>query len=80
MNEKKNELEVKNLITKCFGVKKNIINLSTSSDDIEKWDSVGHIRLILLVEKKFKIKIDQSEYPNLLSLKSLVKYIEKKID
>ena len=49
--KKKNELEVKNLITKCFGVKKNIINLSTSSDDIEKWDSVGHIRLILLVEK-----------------------------
>ena len=47
--------------------------------DIEEWDSVGHIRLILLVEKKFKIKIDQSEYPNLLSLKSLIKYIEKKI-
>ena len=76
--KKKNELEVKNLISKCFGIKKNKINLSISSDDIEKWDSVGHIRLILLVEKKFKIKIDQSEYPNLLSLKSLVNYIEIK--
>ena len=74
---KKNELEVKNLIAKCFSINKNKINLSISSDDIEKWDSVGHIRLILLVEKKFKIKIDQSEYPNLLSLKSLVAYIEK---
>ena len=75
MNKKKIESEIKNLISKCFNINKNKISSSLKSEDVQKWDSIGQIRLILLIEKKFKIKINQSMYDKLLSFNSIVKYI-----
>ncbi len=75
MNKKKIELEIRNLISKCFNLNKKKISSSLKSEDVPKWDSIGQIRLILLIEKKYKIKINQSMYDKLLSLNSIVKFI-----
>lgn len=34
------------------------INDSTNSEDIEDWDSLEHIQLIVGMEKEFKVKFD----------------------
>ncbi len=36
----------------------------TSAKDIEEWDSLGHIGLILAVEKKFGIRFTTAEIAN----------------
>ena len=37
------------------------VNDTTTADDIEDWDSLEHINLIVAVEKKFNIKFNMGE-------------------
>ncbi len=41
------------------------ISDSTSADDIDGWDSMAHINLIIAIEKKFKIKFAAGEIATL---------------
>ena len=77
MSEKKIEVEIKSLISKIFNITVKKISSSTTSKDIPKWDSIGQIRLILLIESKYKIKINQKMYDKLLSFDKIVKYLKK---
>lgn len=37
------------------------VNDATTADDIEDWDSLEHINLIVAVEKKFNVKFNMGE-------------------
>jgi acyl carrier protein len=50
----------------------------TTAADIEEWDSLHHIRLIVAIERKFKIKFSNSEIENLKNVGDLVSQIDKK--
>ena len=51
----------------------------TSADDIEGWDSLAHINLIVAVEAKFKIKFKTAEIESLRNVGHLVDVIAHKI-
>lgn len=38
-----------------------VVNEDTTAEDIEDWDSLEHINLIVAVEKKFNIKFTMGE-------------------
>jgi acyl carrier protein len=47
-----------------------------SAKDVDDWDSLTHIRLILTLEKAFKIKFSTSEISKLENVGDLVALIE----
>jgi acyl carrier protein len=47
-----------------------------SAKDVDGWDSLAHIRLILTVEKAFKIKFSTSEIGKLANVGDLVGLIK----
>jgi acyl carrier protein len=49
-----------------------------TANDVEGWDSLSHILLILAIENKFKIKFSQKELLTLKNVGSLVYLIENK--
>ena len=50
-----------------------------SARDVDGWDSLTHIRLVLTVEKAFKIKFSTSEVGKPQNVGDLVRLIEGKI-
>jgi acyl carrier protein len=50
-----------------------------SADDVDGWDSLTHIRLILTIEKVFKIKFSTSEIGKLENVGDLVALIQAKV-
>lgn len=38
-----------------------VLNETTNSNDIEEWDSLGHIQLIVAIEKSFGIKFKSED-------------------
>jgi acyl carrier protein len=52
----------------------------TTASDIEGWDSVAHVNLIVSIESRLKIKFKTSELGNLHNVGQLVGIIEYKLE
>jgi acyl carrier protein len=50
-----------------------------SAKDVDGWDSLTHIRLILTIEKAFKIKFSTSEIGKLENVGDLVALIKERL-
>ena len=62
-------------------VKKSIssgktIDINTSSENNERWDSLAQIRIITLLENQFS-NIKTSDIEELKSVKEIIKYLKK---
>lgn len=55
------------------------ISDSTNSDDIEDWDSLEHISLIIAMEKEFSMKFDIKEVNKLKDVGEMIDLIVSKL-
>lgn len=51
----------------------------TTADDIEDWDSLEHINLVVAVEEKFHIKFKMGEVNNMKNVGEMVDIILQRI-
>jgi len=51
---------------------------STTSADIEEWDSLSHIQLVVAIEKHFGVKFTSEEILEWQNIGDMVKSIEEK--
>ena len=56
-----------------------IITDSTNSADIEDWDSLEHITLVVTMEKEFDLKFDLKEVNSLANVGEMVDLIASKL-
>ena len=70
-----------NLIFQDIFDDKNIqIDRKTSSADIEKWDSLNNIKLIITIEQSFRIRFSPSEITDIPNVGSLIDLIQTLVD
>ena len=55
------------------------VNENTTSNDIEDWDSLEHISLIVAIEQEFNIKFSMGEVSNMKNVGEMVKIITSKM-
>ena len=56
------------------------ISDKTTANDIEDWDSLTHIRLIIAVEKKFGVNFITKDIKSLENVGDFINLISKKLD
>jgi len=52
---------------------------TSTADDIEEWDSLSHIQLIVAIEKHFKIRFSTAELTSYKNVGEMVEGIQKKL-
>ena len=66
------------VIRGVFPIEEETIDENWTSDDIPDWDSVGHLNLIMEIEKAFDIKIEIEEMFEVEKLGDIYRILKKK--
>jgi acyl carrier protein len=69
---------VRDIMEDTFDEDDLVITPETTADDIEDWDSLSHIRLIVAIERAFGIKFSNAEIEGLGNVGELVAAIAAK--
>ncbi len=69
---------VQQIIGDLFDLDADDVRLETSRDDVEKWDSLQHVNLILDIESHFNVHFSEEQVAQMRSVKQLVDQIEAK--
>lgn len=69
-------MTVEQIIAKVFNIEPEEVSDFSSQNTIEEWDSMGHLTLILELEKQFKVSIaiaDAVEMVNVAEVKDILR-------
>ena len=73
------ENKIKKIMAEIFEINIDNISNGLSPSDIDNWDSLRHLMLIVEIEKKFEIKFTDDELISLIDYTSICKIISIKI-
>ncbi len=54
------------------------VNENTTADDIEDWDSLEHINLVVAVEQEFGMKFNMSEVTTMKNVGDMAKIVQER--
>ena len=72
--------KVQDIFRDVFDDETLTISDQTNSDEIDDWDSLEHISLIVSIEKEFSMKFDIKEVNKLENVGEMIDLIKRKMD
>jgi acyl carrier protein len=63
---------LRRIITDAFELEPGEYNLELRQDEVEKWDSMGMVSLIVELEAAFDIEIDLLEFSRFVSVAAII--------
>jgi acyl carrier protein len=69
---------VRDIMMDVFELDELPITEATTADDIEQWNSLSHIRLIVAIERAFQIRFTNAEIESLKDVGDLIRRIDAK--
>ncbi len=72
------EQNIKKIMAKILEINTEDISNGMSPTDVDNWDSLRHLMLIVEIEKEFEIKFTDDELISLIDYNSICKIISKK--
>ena len=79
MERSKIENSIIEMFNDIFEIKDIVINDELSQKDVEDWDSIGHVRLIIAIQEEFNIDIPIKDTISLSTVGRIIDYVCKKI-
>jgi len=78
---KRNDIlqDLTGILEDVMDVEDVVLHDDTTADDIEEWDSLSHVRLIVAIERKYGIKFTNTEIAGMQRVKDIVDLIETKV-
>jgi acyl carrier protein len=64
-------IAVEEVIAEVFGVEARSIDTSSSPETVAGWDSMGHLNLVVALEKRFEISIDLGDATEMVSVQRI---------
>lgn len=72
-------IKIQEIFRDIFDDEELVIQDSTNSSDIEDWDSLNHINLVVAIENDLNIKFDLEELSNLKNVGAMIDLIMIKL-
>lgn len=73
------EEKVFEIFSKVMNFSRDKISLKTTIEEVENWDSVQHLNLILAIEEEFNVKFNPDEIQEMLSIEKIISNLKNKI-
>jgi len=73
------EKKLKIIFSQIFEINISQINDHSSSDNIERWDSLNHTNLIVALEQAFEVSFTADEIIDMLNFKQIRIILEQKL-
>ena len=72
-----NEEKLKEIIADTFDLDEDEINDEMTSDSVERWDSLNHLRLVTALEDEFGIQLTMDEVNAMIGYPKIVELVSK---
>lgn len=72
--------KLKQVVSDILEVNIDDINENSSPDNIEKWDSLSHIKLVMAIEVEFNVKLTPDDMMDMLSVKLIKMILAEKLE
>ena len=72
------EGRIKKVMSDVFNIDVSLINNESSPDNIENWDSLKHMNLIVALEEEFEIEFDDEEIVDSMNYALIVIILKSK--
>lgn len=73
-----NLIKIRNIFRDIFDDEEMTISEETSRKDLEDWDSVEHVKLVLTIEDEFGIRLTTEEVSSIKTVGDFIRAIEKR--
>lgn len=73
------ELKIQEIMGAVFEVPRDMINLESSQDNLENWDSLKHLNLVVALEEEFDMVFPIEEIGHLISFKLIVVILKEQL-
>jgi len=69
---------VRQMMADIFGVPVDQLTPASSPDNVETWDSIQHLNLVMALEQEFGVQFSPEEIEQLLSVELVASLVEEK--
>ena len=70
---------VEAILRDVFDLPQLLVTPNLTAQDVEEWDSIAHIRVVVAIEQEFNVKFALGELQSLQNVGDMLRLIEKKI-
>jgi acyl carrier protein len=71
--------QVTKIVAECLNISRAHVNENSSADNIDVWDSMAQVNLMISLEQMFDIELEVEDFIELTSVQLIANYLDQRI-